>query len=637
MFDAPHRAPLERVISFIFRSINIWPRCGQHRRSNTLLPHYEIGGGFDTQARISLTFGILLKGFRLSARAEPIITAGLRPDLFAGRGVLSNSKTLVFTALIVLIVAAFGFRVTGLNAEGLSEDELNKLNAVADYRAHGLTGANGEHPMLMKALQGASIILAEEWNKTSFVAARPANRIAPETALRLPGTIVGALSGLLIFLVVSELFGMEVALIAAALWTFDPSAIAFNRVAKEDSFLLFFFLLANVFWLRGQRVAESTDRSPNKYYWATAASYGAMVASKYVPHLFAISLCYYWMFQRLPETHWRLGKKRILTFFAIMGLVFLILSPTILLPETWRQMGLFAGGKRVGHDGYEFMNRLYTQRFDDWLRGIPVYFYLVFTAVKLPLLTVLGFLVGLPLLFRRKLGDGRYFILFWFLLWVVFFCFPGGKFTRYYTTVLPAVLITGALGIQWAGRWLANRIAGFDWAGSLKHYVPASLAVIVITASVISSVQAAPHFRLFINSLGGGTAWAGYYFPHDEFYDASMRDTIAEIAARARPNARVASESPSLAAYYAERDNRPDLVCISLSDPEAMQQLAVGDFVIVARGRRYFSNDAIISALRDHASPTAELKLGAVPSTKLYELDQTSLAILTEAIGRAPH
>src|SRR5215510_13943238 len=105
------------------------------------------------------------------------------------------------------------------------------------------------------------------------------------------------------------------------------------------------------------------------------------------------------------------------------------------------------------------MNQLYPQRFDDWLCGIRVYFYLVFTAVKLPLLTVLGFLAGLPLLFRRKLGDGRYFILFWFMVWLVSFSFSGGKFTRYYTTVLPAVLITSALGIQWAGRWLANRIA----------------------------------------------------------------------------------------------------------------------------------------------------------------------------------
>ena len=73
------------------------------------------------------------------ANADAIITAGLRPELFAGRGLLTNSRTLLLAALVVLIVAGFGFRVTGLSAEGLSEDELNKLNAVADYRAHGLS------------------------------------------------------------------------------------------------------------------------------------------------------------------------------------------------------------------------------------------------------------------------------------------------------------------------------------------------------------------------------------------------------------------------------------------------------------------------------------------------------------------
>ena len=72
-----------------------------------------------------------------------------------------NTRTLLFITLAILILAGFGFRVTGLSAEGLSEDELNKLNAVADYRANGLTVANGEHPMLMKGLQAASIILAE--------------------------------------------------------------------------------------------------------------------------------------------------------------------------------------------------------------------------------------------------------------------------------------------------------------------------------------------------------------------------------------------------------------------------------------------------------------------------------------------
>ena len=562
----------------------------------------------------------------MSARAEAIVTAGLRPELFAGRGLLTNSRTLVFAALVVLILAGFGFRITGLSAEGLSEDELNKLTAVADYRAHGLTGTNGEHPMLMKALQAASIIAAEKWN--SLVG--PSEQIAPETALRLPGVIAGALTALLIYLIAAELFGAEVALIAAALWAFNPAAIAFSRVAKEDTFLLFFFLLANVFWLRGQRVAESTDQNPNKYYWATAACYGAMVASKYVPHLFAISMCYYWMFQKLPETRWRLGKKRIVKLFAIMFVVFLVLSPTVLLPDTWKQMGLFAGGNRVSHDGYEFMNQLYPQRFTDWLSGIPVYFYLVFTAVKLPVLTVLGFVVGLPLLFRRKLGDGRYFILFWLFLWVVAFCFPGGKFTRYYTTVLPAVLITSALGIQFTGRWIANLIASSGLTAGLKHYVPACLAVVVIITSVVNSVQASPHFRLYTNSIGGGTAWAGYYFPHDEFYDASMRDVMAEIVTRARPGARVASESPTLAAYYAERAQRTDLVCISLSDPAAVQQLTAGDFIIIARGRRYFSNDAIITALNTNSTPIAQFHLDTTPSAKLYQLDQASLSLVRQ-------
>lgn len=559
----------------------------------------------------------------MSARAEAIVTAGLRPELFAGRGLLTNSRTLIFAALAVLILAGFGFRVTGLSAEGLSEDELNKLTAVAEYRTRGLTGTNGEHPMLMKALQTASIIAAEKWNAL----VGPGEQIAPETALRLPGVIAGALTALLIYLIAAELFGAEVALIAAALWAFNPTAIGFNRVAKEDTFLLFFFLLANVFWLRGQRVAESTDRNPNKYYWATAACYGAMVASKYVPHLFAISMCYYWMFQQLPETRWRVGKKRLVRFFAIMFLVFLVLSPTVLLPDTWRQMGLFAGGNRVSHDGYEFMNRLYPQRFTDWLNGIPVYFYFVFTAVKLPVLTVIGFVVGLPLLFRRKLGDGRYFILFWLFLWMVAFCFPGGKFTRYYTTVLPAVLITSALGIQLTGRWLANRIASLNATAGLKHYVPACLAVVVIITSVVNSVQASPHFRLYTNSIGGGTAWAGYYFPHDEFYDASMRDVMADIATRAKPGARVASESPGLAAYYAERAQHTDLICISLSDPSALQQLTAGDFVIIARGRRYFSNDHITTALT-HSTPTSTFHLNTTPSAKLYELDQTSLSLV---------
>jgi len=67
--------------------------------------------------------------------------------------------------------------------------------------------------------------------------------------------------------------------------------------------------------------------------------------------------------------------------------------------------------------------------------------------------------VWLPLLFRRKLGDGRYFIMIWLFIWMMTFSFTGGKFTRYFTVALPAVLITAAIGIQFLSGWISERLS----------------------------------------------------------------------------------------------------------------------------------------------------------------------------------
>jgi len=199
----------------------------------------------------------------------------LRPDLFSEAGSRSVSRTTLIIALGVLVIVGLGLRVTGLSSEGLSDDELNKLMAVNDYRQHGLTSANSEHPLLMKGSLTISVIAAEKWNQTGLVVSHPELNIPVESALRLPNAIGGALIAVLLYLVTAELFGAEAGLIAAALWTFDPLIIGFNRIVKEDTFLVFFFLLANFFWLRGQRVAESQPhRNPEPFYWATAAAYG---------------------------------------------------------------------------------------------------------------------------------------------------------------------------------------------------------------------------------------------------------------------------------------------------------------------------------------------------------------------------
>lgn len=571
----------------------------------------------------------------MATRASAIITAGLRPELFAKRGVVSVNRTMLATLLALLILGGFGFRASSLSAEGLSEDELNKLEAVTDYREHGLTAKNSEHPFLMKAFLTGSVVFADKWNSIHSLGGRWP--IAPETALRFPGVLFGAFTALLIYLLAAELFGAEVGLIAAALWAFDPMAIGFNRIAKEDTFVLFFFLLGNIFWLRGQRIAETKSTSQaEKYYWATAVAFGALMASKYLPQMLTVAICYYHIFQGVPATRWRLGKKRLLKFWGLMIVVFVILNPTVLLLDSWHQMTQFAGQKRIGHDGYEFMGTLYSHKLTDWFRGIPWYFYHLFIVVKLPVLTVAGFVVGLPLIFRRKLGDGRYFVLFWMFLWMMTFSFGGGKFTRYFTTVLPAILITAAIGVQAVGRWLGERLSlllSADWP---RVYARPVLALIVIAGSVGALTKAAPHFRLYTNELGGGMAKAGYYFPHDEFYDSSMRDAIFEITKRAQPGARVASESQTLASYYAQRAGRPDLVCVFLSDPNELQQMREGDFVIVARGRRYFSNELILAALDQSGPPSIRVSLGSVPSASIYQLDRKSLDAIQEAARRLP-
>jgi 4-amino-4-deoxy-L-arabinose transferase-like glycosyltransferase len=563
-------------------------------------------------------------------------TAAVRPEPLWGQSARATSRAAVVAALALFLLAGFALRCYRLGAESLSEDELNKVRAVAEYRERGLTPANGEHPFLMKALMTASIVASEGWNSTSAARGDPRLRVSTETAARLPGALLGALTTLLVFLVTRELFGTEVGLIAAALWAFDPAAVGFNRIAKEDSFLVFFFLLGNVFWLRGQRVAEEgSRRRPEPFYWATAASFGAMMASKYVPHFIAISGAYYYSFQGVAATRWRMGKRKWLIWFAVMGVAFVICNPTILLPGTWREMRIFAGEQRIGHDSYEFLGRLYRNQMTLWLRGSPWYFYYVFMGVKLPLPVLAGFVAGLPLLFRRRLGDGRYFLLFWLFFWFFPFTFLGGKFTRYFTFALPAVLMTSAVGVHYAAGLFARALKrgdGENHAG--VAYARAAFALAVVAFSFYGSASAAPHYRLYTNALGGGRARAGSYFPHDEFYDSSTREVAEAVARLAPPGARVASETPELLAHYARLAGRTDLRPVSLSDRAALREFRAGDVVVVARGRRYFSNEELTSRLDAASKPSATTALGGVESARVYVLDSASAGLLSEVAGR---
>lgn len=501
----------------------------------------------------------------------------------------------------------------GLGVESFGEDELNKLETVQDYRENGISGKNGEHPFLMKGLQTASVSIAE----------RISPSISQETALRFPIVLFGSFTVLLIFLLVRELFGPGIGVVAAGLWAFEPMAIGFDRVAKEDSLVLFFFLLTNLFWLRGQSEAERGNKKWTWYAWAAAAGFAALMASKYYPFLLGITGAYYIIFRVVPERQWDMRAKRWFTFFAVMGLSFLILNPTILLPETWREMLKFSSEKRIGHDSYEFMGELYRNQMSAFLNGVPWTFFFVFAAVKTSLSTLVLFLAGLPLLFRRKLADGRFFILFWAALWLLSYTFIGGKFTRYFTTAAPLIFIAAAVAFVFGVRWLSDRLPA-----RLAPLVQIVLFAAFLAIPLANSLSATPHFRLFTNTIGGGMARAGTYFPHDEFYDLSTREVAAEISRTAATGATIASETPALFEHYVERTGRTDLRFISLSDPAAMSLISEGDVVVWAMGRRYFSNTPYLEVLQNSAIRPYETKAGAITSARIYLLDASTAAAL---------
>lgn len=553
----------------------------------------------------------------MPAHILPPTTAGIRPEQFSDDLVFARSRRFSSILLMLLLIGGFALRINDLGAESLGEDEFNKLQTVEEYRTNGLTGKNGEHPFLMKGLQTVSITAAEKINN-SF-----ASHISEEAALRFPIALFGTLSILLVFLLMSELFGRSIGLVTAALWAFEPMAIGFDRIAKEDSLVLFFFLVTSLFFIKSQSKAENGKPNWIMWTWGAACGFGALMASKYYPFLLAIIGGYYNLFLKIPGNKWNIGNLRWIKFFIVMGAAFLILNPTIMLPDTWREMLKFSSENRIGHDSYEFMGTLYPHKMTDWLKGVPWTFYYVFILVKTSLVTLVLFLIGLPMLFRRKFGDGRFYVLLWAFVWFMPFTVLGGKFTRYFTFVEPLILLSAAVGFCGLVKWISDRSPA-RFSATLQVL---SLAVF-LACPLLGSLSATPHFRLFTNAIGGGTSAAGTYFPHDEFYDTSTRDILAAIAPLAKNGAMIANETPSLFEHYAEKIGRTDLRFVPLSDKNQLAEMKVGDFIVLVKGRRYFSNVAYEDYLLKSAISPIEIKAGRATSASIYQLDAEALAAI---------
>ncbi len=503
---------------------------------------------------------------------------------------LAVSKAAVTTAVVVAIVTiAFGLRAAHLSTFGFSADEINKVRAIDDYRRGHFT-ANGEHPMLMKLAMWTSVEASAAWNRVASDEAT----VPLETAIRLPNALVGAATAAAVFALCQTLFGTPVALMAALLWAFDVNAIAISRIGKEDTFALFFFLVAVSSYERAKQRGATDPVGAQRWYTAAGAAFGLMLASKYFPQYLGL----YGLFNLTTDRNPGENRPAPLRYFGAMAIAFVAADAVVLNPATWRYCVSYIWGGTLVHHGYPYAGELYVNTGVFSLKGVPPSFYARLLATKVPLV-VLGALVpGAIELLRRRRERGYLLLAMCFTLLLAGYSVPPAKFMRYALPLFALIDIIAAIGIVAGISWLLRKV----WLLPTTRIAVAMLAVAVSIAGPFLAQQSAGAYpSLFRNAIGERLAPAGATFP-EEAYDYGVREAVSAIAAVAAPGAVIVSDAPEVVTYYVERSGRRDLVVRSLST-EGLPSGQASAFVIVQPEHLTFENRDIVARLRRESAP----------------------------------
>jgi hypothetical protein len=487
-------------------------------------------------------------------------------------------------AVILLIVGGFGLRLSGIGKVGFAEDEINKLEAVRSYD-RGDFSANSEHPMLMKVLMDLSLRGARTWN------ALTGGSVNEEAALRFPNVLIGALTAFPLFLLTAALFDKRTALWAAAFWAFGVNAITYNRIGKEDTLMVFFMLFAFYFFLRAKQVDTRQIPRVRKYLNLSAISFGLMMASKYFPHYFGLNMLYHHKYHVRERDPAEPRFFTPLSFFILIGIVFLVANPGVLLPGVWSHLNAYSGEKLLTHTGYIMGDRVFRNRMSDspfW--GLPVYFYLLFLGIKVPLALLAAFLLGLVVSVKQRHRPGARFVLFMVLFWIVPYSLAGAKWLRYTLSLMPFLYMGAAVGTVAALAWLDRFLARFTTGPNAIAIATALLLIVLVVVPGWTAYASAPHYALYSNAFG--EKYTAHFFPHDEFYDDGADEAIRFVCQHAPQNATIVSETPGLVRYYTEKFGRGDLKSQVLSDPKYTPSSQEPTFVILQKGRTYLENQA---------------------------------------------
>lgn len=517
----------------------------------------------------------------------------------------SKLERIVVGILVLLIVIGFGFRAGNLSAIGFAEDEVNKVDAVRAYERGDIT-ANAEHPMLMKILMYASAKVGR---------ALEGSAISDETLFRLPNAIFGALTVVPLFLLTAAFFDRRTGLLAAAFWSCGVNAVTINRIGKEDTLLVFFMLFAFYFYLRAKQTSPRNLPVRHRNYLLSGISFGFMCASKYFPHYLGLNSLYHQYFHvRKPKPGDPPGKTGLIFYIALVA-AFLIANPPVLMPHVWEYLNAYMGERLQTHSGYLFADRLYKNLLSStpfW--GTPIYFYLLFMAIKIPLAVLASFVIGFIVSIKRWRQPGYAFVLFMFLFWIIPYSLMGAKWLRYTLSLMPFMYMIAAIGVVEIVR-IVNALV--KASQQTRNLIAAATVATIVGLPAWSAWLAGPHYALYTNAIGA--RYVGYFFPHDEFYDDGLREAIKFVCETAPHGAIIAHETPAATRYYLEKFGRTDLISKTISSADFDAANISGPaYIIVQRGRTYFENRDKIALVRINFKKVHEVKVNGIAAAEVF-------------------
>jgi Dolichyl-phosphate-mannose-protein mannosyltransferase len=511
--------------------------------------------------------------------------------------------------VLLLTVLAFVIRLNQVDFNSLSEDESAKWAAVQEYRHGHFAGVNSEHPMMLKVLAWVSLTAGEGWDRLAHLHSWPT--MSPEGWLRFPNVLFGAATTAILFLFCRRLIGVVGSLAASFFWAVSPLAVALNRLAKEETPLTFFTLLACYLYCRAQQA--DSDESVRRWYDLSAIGFGLAFASQYILHFLGLNALA-WLFagkMRLTDKPSRFSYRR---FYLVIFLTFIVVNPVVLFPSNFSAILHWLHHDGVKHSGYAFDGTLYLNFPSRLLAGVPWTFYLWLLLIKTPIPILVAVIAGSMMLLRDRRTLASCFFLSLGVLQLAGLSVSGAKWVRYSLVLLPFLFLAGGYAVQVT--W--DRTRG-------KKISPAfvGLAAALLFGLPLLELQAwSPYYSFYLNSIGGGQKNIARYFGQDEVSEFDTREVAQQVCSSARAGVRLATARPMSMTYYVENCGRTDIEVVPLYDRHYVPR--EGDMIVLEPSRRFFETQRFFDALEKSGMPRREIRVGPVLASTIYLFDSST-------------